>query len=119
MKLEFFCFVALFFATKVNGETLKRYGCPMRGVKLSGNNVKHVDEDEWRRATIIHEVKSWQMCGYFCKLTPDCKYWNWRDDWPRECELLKDNKGRVYSKTTKYGSDNSGYTVTSGNENCF
>ena len=117
--------VALIIATKVNAKShcykcprLEKYDCPMRGVELFGERmVRDVEtrvgmQKHW---TIIKKVKSWYMCGYLCKLTPDCKYWNWKENFPYECEMLKANPGREYSKTITNGYG----TVISGNENCF
>ena len=76
--------VAFIIATKVNAKShcykcprLEKYDCPMRGVELFGERmVRDVEtrvgmQKHW---TIIKKVKSWYMCGYLCKLTPDCKY---------------------------------------------
>ena len=104
MNSKLFCVIVLIIATEVNAEKLEYYSCPMRGKKLSG----------YARET-IGEVKSWQTCGYFCKITRSCTFWNWRYSFPRECELLNNNNGDEYTETSVHGS---GFVI-SGRENCY
>ena len=110
MKLKFFCVIVLIITIEVNAEKFlsfqksSDYYCPMDGIKLSGGMVE-----------TIGEVKSWQTCGYFCKITPDCFFWNWRYSFPRKCELLGDNYKYKYSETSLYGSG----LVISGQQHCY
>ena len=106
MNFKLICVIVLIIAIEVNAEKLENYSCPMRGKQLSGY-----------RARTIGEVRSWQTCGYFCKLTSGCKYWNWRQSIPRECELLNDNNGSEYTETSEdYGDWD---LVISGDEDCY
>ena len=104
MNSKLFCVIVLIFAIEVNAEKLEYYSCPMRGKKLSG----------YARET-IGEVKSWQTCGYFCKLTRRCTVWNWRQSLPRECELIDDDYDTEYTETSEDGWD----FVISGQKNCY
>ena len=97
MKFPILFLALLIIVTNVNGTG---YYCPMNGVWLSGRSAI---------ANSISRVSNWQMCGYFCKLTPNCNYWTWETYYLKECRLLRDNSG---------GRGNNENRV-SGDKNCF
>ena len=103
MKFPILFLALLIIATNVNGS---KYYCPMDGVRLSGGGAI---ANSWESS--ISRVSNWQMCGYFCKLTPNCNYWTWEKIYLKECRLLRDNSGGR-SKSSK--TEN-----VSGDKNCF
>ena len=109
MKFSFHCVVLLIIATNVR--SLDELNCPMYGVSLYGGEVMING-----LVATIGSVSTWQMCGYFCMLTPKCKYWRWNRYQAKQCQLLENNNlGR--SKTNTY--PNTGYWEVSGDKQCF
>ena len=107
MKFSFHVAILLIIASNVRSSDLEN--CPMYGVKLYGSAVVINGV-----AATIGSVSTWQMCGYFCMLTPKCKYWRWNRDQFKRCELMKNNSG---GRSIEYPATE--YIAVSGDKQCF
>ena len=84
MKLPLSCAVLLLMFNMIY---CKSDACPLYDI-----DYYHYDIDK------IHEIYSWEECGYLCHITDGCKYWTWLtglDQYPYECCLKSSNSGIV------------------------